>query len=57
LFNNNITDTIFGNCLTKVVTGDVLKLVAGAMSTSLLTLALYSGLSDKQTNAIVAPKE
>lgn len=45
------------NCLTIAVTGDVLKLVAGAMSASLLILALYSGLSDKQTKDTVAPKE
>lgn len=52
-----ITDRISENCLIRTVTDDVLKLVAGAMSASWLTLALYSGLSDKQTKVTVAPKE
>jgi len=52
-----VTNPISENCLTIAVTGDVLKLVTGAMSASLLTLALYSGLSDKQTKATVDPKE
>jgi len=52
-----ITNIISENCLAIAVTGDVLKLVAGAMSASLLTLSLYSGLSDKPTKATVAPKE